>query len=226
MRRVTAFDLFAGCGGSSCGLMQAGIDVVAALEKNPTAVITYATNLCRYGRVKFHPLAQEDVDGLEREAARENSDGRSCRAGSGWIRSQPRVRGCRHIVVGDIRQLSGAAFLDVLGMKRGQLGMMAMSPPCQGFSTANTKRAKDFSGDPRNDLCFEAARLIIEMKPQAIFLENVPDFAKSPQCQLFKALIGGGEAAVHAFEHLLPTHPHWLPMLGLIPERVIFGGAK
>ena len=48
--RVKAVDLFAGCGGFSLGLIQAGIEVVAAVEWDFAAALTYMTNLCRYGR--------------------------------------------------------------------------------------------------------------------------------------------------------------------------------
>jgi site-specific DNA-cytosine methylase len=106
--------------------------------------------------------------------------------------------------------LSGRELLRWIGMKRGELGHMAMSPPCQGFSTANTKKK---ANDPRNDLCFEAARLIVECQPQTIFLENVPMFRKSKQFEMFQDLLRGGEKALETFEQLLPAHPLWPVLL-------------
>jgi len=46
IKRFTAIDLFCGCGGMSCGLMQAGWEVVAAVDNSPMALATYYQNLC------------------------------------------------------------------------------------------------------------------------------------------------------------------------------------
>ena len=41
---VRVFDFFSGCGGASCGFQAAGMDVVFALDWDPEAARTYATN--------------------------------------------------------------------------------------------------------------------------------------------------------------------------------------
>lgn len=212
-RAVTAVDLFAGCGGASCGLMQAGIDVVAMVEFDTQAALTYCANLCRYDEMRFHFITPNDRRRMEDEVEKAVKADPKCRAGTGWIRSKRKMRGCRHVIIGDVRLLSGDRLLEWIGLKRGELGLMMMSPPCQGFSTANTNNARHRKfanhSDPRNDLCFEAGRLIVDCQPRSICLENVPNFQKSPQFEMFKKLLQGGDEAVKVFRELLPKHPHW-----------------
>lgn len=217
---ATAVDLFAGCGGTSCGLMQAGIDVVAMVEWNTTAALTYCVNLCRYNEMQFHFVTKEDEERMNREVTKQfqhdvGSKRRPALAGSGWIRSQPKkkVRGCRHVIIGDIRKLRGRDLLAIIGMEPGELGHMAMSPPCQGFSTANSGRDRTMLSDPRNDLCFEAARLVVECQPKTISLENVPNFGKSQQYEMFCDMLRGGPRAVDAFYRVLEKNPHWRELL-------------
>jgi DNA (cytosine-5)-methyltransferase 1 len=216
-KRITAVDLFAGCGGASCGLIQAGIDVIAMVEYDTTAALTYAVNLCRYDEMQFHFITPHDRRRMECEARKAVEKDKGCRAGSGWIRTRRKISGCRHVIIGDIRLLSGERLLEWIGMKRGELDIMTMSPPCQGFSTANSnnKGRGKFTNhtDPRNDLCFEAARLIADCQPRTIALENVPGFGKSPQFEMFKKFISGGKEAAQVFEQLLPSHPHWRYLL-------------
>ena len=47
-----------------------------------------------------------------------------------------------------------------------------MCPPCQGFSSANSKRDES---DPRNELPRIAANLVVKMDPKSVFMEEVPD---------------------------------------------------
>ncbi len=46
-RRPKAIDLFAGAGGFSLGLVQAGFHVVGAVDNDAWATMTYLTNLAR-----------------------------------------------------------------------------------------------------------------------------------------------------------------------------------
>ena len=44
-RRATVVDLFAGCGGGSIGFLQAGFEVIGAVEIDPEASAAYAANV-------------------------------------------------------------------------------------------------------------------------------------------------------------------------------------
>lgn len=182
-------DIFCGCGGFSLGAIQAGFTIVAAAEWDPASAVTYMSNLCRYGKFGLHFVEQSDQERLNRylEKAYVKSglidrDGelvkkRSLRlrgsemAGSGWIRHQPAsVIGCTNFFFGDVTKLTGARILNTIGMDRGDVMCVFGGPPCQGFSTSGKRKIED----PRNNLVFEFIRLVLEIHPQTMCMENVP----------------------------------------------------
>jgi DNA (cytosine-5)-methyltransferase 1 len=137
MNRVTsavAIDLFAGGGGLSQGLKQAGFVVSAAVEIEPAACATYSAN---------HP---------------------------GTV-----------IFQHDIRKIAGQELLRT--SPTGQIDLIAACPPCQGFSSLTAKYRRD---DPRNELIFEFVRLVREIRPSTIMMENVPGLAKGAGSHLFE----------------------------------------
>lgn len=85
----------------------------------------------------------------------------------------------------DIRRLGAAQLLKSLGLKRGQLDLLAGCPPCQGFSTLRTRKKQAVFADDRNDLLFEFLRIIEALEPRAIMMENVPALAKDARMHTF-----------------------------------------
>ncbi len=79
--------------------------------------------------------------------------------------NHPEVRAFRQ----DVRTIKGELLSSL--SQSGEIDLLAGCPPCQGFSSLTLKYDKV---DPRNDLVMEMARLIIEIKPRAIMMENVP----------------------------------------------------
>lgn len=77
----------------------------------------------------------------------------------------------------DIRALDGSEILRELALKKGELGLLAGCPPCQGFSAMRTHNGKNRIQDKRNDLVFEYLRLVKALMPKAVMLENVPALA-------------------------------------------------
>jgi DNA (cytosine-5)-methyltransferase 1 len=170
-KRPKAIDLFCGCGGFSLGMLEGGFEVVAAADNAPDAVITYLYNLGAYP-LQFHWVEPGDEERMAKalDPDRKKQGIRSFHVSGG---NRPaKYPGVSHFFFGDIAKLKGKDILAAIGMKRGELDCVCGSPPCQGFTVANRKRSPD---DPRNSLMFEFARLVVELCPKTMVLENVPN---------------------------------------------------
>jgi DNA (cytosine-5)-methyltransferase 1 len=84
----------------------------------------------------------------------------------------------------DIRAVKGAMLAKA--SPTGRIDLIAGCPPCQGFSSLTAKYRKD---DPRNGLVSQMERLVDELKPAAVMMENVPGLAMKGKRRLnrFKA---------------------------------------
>jgi DNA (cytosine-5)-methyltransferase 1 len=138
-KKLLAIDLFAGCGGVTEGLRQAGFNVVAALEIDELAVNSYKLN---HTKVK--------------------------------------------LTASDIRDVDGQLWMRELGIRRGELDLLVGCPPCQGFSTLRTRNGAHWNRDPRNNLVGEMLRLVLEMLPKAVMMENVPRLSEK---RIFKEFV-------------------------------------
>ncbi len=177
--RPVAIDFFCGAGGMSLGTMQAGFHVVAACDNDPEAAITYLYNLGAYP-MKIHPITPEDGKRLEkamRKSMKVDANGIpqvNFFSGGGFRSSHPEMPGVEHFFFGDVRKLTGQMMLDAIGLKRGEVDLVMGGPPCQGFSKAGKQNVMD----PRNSLIFDFARLVLEISPNTMVMENVPEVAK------------------------------------------------
>lgn len=84
-----------------------------------------------------------------------------------YARNHPRVQVC----VSDIRKVDPASVRTGLGIRTGELDLVAGGPPCQGFSINAPTRS---DADPRNRLFLEYLRFVDEFRPKAVLIENVP----------------------------------------------------
>lgn len=69
----------------------------------------------------------------------------------------------------DMPQLSGEDIRACAGLGQRQIHVVFGGPPCQGFSVGGKRR----SGDPRNLLLYDFARLLRELRPLYFVVENV-----------------------------------------------------
>ena len=73
----------------------------------------------------------------------------------------------------DISDMLNGKLLQICGLKRGELFLLAGGPPCQGFSIQ--RRGSDV--DSRNELVLKYGKLINELYPQFFVMENVSGIA-------------------------------------------------
>jgi DNA (cytosine-5)-methyltransferase 1 len=87
----------------------------------------------------------------------------------------------------DICQLRGEQILADAGLKAGELDLLAGCPPCQGFSRMKTLNGKHEDADPgKNDLVYQYLRLVEELQPRALLLENVPALRQDRRYRLLR----------------------------------------
>jgi DNA (cytosine-5)-methyltransferase 1 len=198
----TGVDLFCGAGGFSLGFHQAGFHVVAASDNELDCMATYLVNLGG-PETLIHFMEDAPTRG-KRKGSWHEGDVRAAgeifeAAGTGWIASSrdhdpgscrddldpqgaldfcqtyhapPAHRlPCEHFYFGDVTLLSGHDVVRDLGVERGDVGAVFGGPPCQGFSMANVNAGPD---DPRNELVFVFARIVLEINPKSMVMENVP----------------------------------------------------
>lgn len=168
---IEIVDLFCGVGGLTCGLKQAGLNVVAGFDNDKTCEFTYATN----NKTAFHCRNIREVTGKEINA---------CYA-----------EGSEKILVG--------------------------CAPCQPFSTMSYKRFKNSSRelDEKYDLLSEFERLVKEVKPIIVSMENVPEIRNSNVFKSFVAVLreqgydtDGGQV-VYCPDYGIPQNRHRFVLL-------------
>jgi DNA (cytosine-5)-methyltransferase 1 len=120
-----AVDLFAGCGGLTQGMHEAGFRTKIAVELEADAARTYKLN---------HPnivVLQKDIRKVKASEIKEHLDGQVV-----------------HLLAG--------------------------CPPCQGFSSVRKLNKRKSVRDNRNGLVAEYFRMVKELKPLTLMMENVP----------------------------------------------------
>lgn len=218
--KPTGVDLFSGIGGFSLGFIQAGYEVVCAVENDPWPALTYLTNLGQWP-MRIHFPRKEDEERFEaclqehfgfktRRGKKIKNDGKVWKSASVCGSHRPFDRTpVRSFIFGDIRDVTGDMIRWVCG--EDEIDCVMGGPPCQGFSKANARRGPT---DPRNPLIFEFARLITELCPATFCMENVPGIVDMltptgvPVLDQFLMILrDGGYDAYNAMENLRKAHP-------------------
>jgi len=102
--------------------------------------------------------------------------------------------------------------------RKGCLRLLAGCAPCQTFSTYNLKARSKEDKDKKWFLLLEFARLVREIKPELVTMENVPGLEEQDVFQIFlKTLRNEGYHVSHQVvscaEYGIPQHRHRLVLL-------------
>ena len=130
-------------------------------------------------RAKFKVIAAVDNDALSIATYRKNHKS-------------------THIIKNDVRLIDAAALMKELGLKPGELDLLAGCPPCQGFSTLRTLNGGREIDEPMNDLVFEFVRFTHSFLPKAIMMENVPALLNDARLRRFKDELSQLDYSCHA----------------------------
>lgn len=122
-------DLFCGIGGLTRGLIDAGLDVIAGFDIDPTCQYTYEHN----NHVPYH------------------------------------IQNIREVHAGDLNDIYAPDVTRIL----------VGCAPCQPFSKMRFKMGQANENDEKYDLLLEYGRLINEMHPTIISMENVPQIRET-----------------------------------------------
>lgn len=101
------------------------------------------------------------------------------------------------LIQGDLHLTPTSMLLREAGLRVGEPYLVCGGPPCQGFSTSNSKSGSG-AYDKRNDLVFEFLRVIREAQPQFFIMENVAGFVSFPGKRDGKTYMAAFLDAAHA----------------------------
>jgi DNA (cytosine-5)-methyltransferase 1 len=136
-----------------------------------------------------------------------------------------------HLWTKDIRDLTPRAVTRKLGIRKGQLDLLAGCPPCEGFSTMRTLNGNRSNRDKRNNLLFEFLRFVEALQPKAIMLENVRGLAKNQRfkrfcAQLEKLGYKGKPNILDAAKYGVPQRRYRLIYIAGFKKALTFGKAS
>lgn len=88
-----------------------------------------------------------------------------------------------NVIIDDIRNISSESIMHMLNINVGELFLVAGCPPCQTFSSLQKNNTNK---DERNNLIMEYVRIVLELQPLFIQLENVPGLKRGRGKKIFK----------------------------------------
>ncbi|MCL4463295.1 MAG: DNA cytosine methyltransferase [Firmicutes bacterium] len=121
----------------------------------------------------------------------------------------------------DIKNMLGGRLLETVGLKQGELFLLAGGPPCQGFSIQRIGE----DADSRNELVLLYGELIKEVRPLYFLMENVSGIQGKRGKVILDELIEKTESiGYHIHKQLIDAEDYGVPQrrkrIILVGERV------
>lgn len=113
---------------------------------------------------------------------------------------------------GDICKLKGTDILEAAGIQRDEIYLLAGCPPCQNFSRQNPNNVKK-SIEERKKLLFEFLRIIEEIEPPFILMENVPGIKTASNKEILDEFLTHLEKRYAVIEDILNAANYGVPQL-------------
>lgn len=110
------------------------------------------------------------------------------------------------MIVGDVRQVCEINMKNLLGVKEGEVDLVAGGPPCQGFSVNAPIRTLD---DERNHLFKDFLRVVASLQPKAVLIENVPGIISLGKGTVVKQIYAELEAMGYKVGHKILFAGHY-----------------
>lgn len=171
--RFTFADFFAGAGGFSLGFIQAGMKCVSALEFNEDAAWTYWYNLCYKGwsHLWIDPQDQKKIAKIQKKWNGGETNNHLFKNGipDEWLIVDAPMP-CANLFLMDITKLEPEEWMEMIGVRVGDIKVFVGGPPCQGFSTSGKRDV----GDERNKLALRMIYYAKVCQPDYVLIENVP----------------------------------------------------
>lgn len=119
----------------------------------------------------------------------------------------------------DIHHIKGKQLLDSIDKKYDDKLLLVACPPCQGFSTIGTND----ENDERNQLIFQYMRLIDEMNPDFLLMENVSGMTRAKNQKIFFKFLNHIRKKYHVIYDVLNTANYGVPQTR---KRLVLHGVR
>lgn len=123
------------------------------------------------------------------------------------------------VITDDIRNVTGKMLREISGMTKKDRLLLVACPPCQGFSAIR----KGGEADKRNRLVFEFVRLIEELKPDFILMENVAGMSKGKGKAVFSEALKSMEKDYECIFDVLNAADYGVPQTR---KRLVLHGIR